>query len=118
MKNLLISVLLLSASFGVASPDPHAEMGCEIYQTRRENGSLKESALIHSFKTESFELGMAQEKKGVLPKPFEDVAVHFNHYRTSHNETNTNELLPYIQAYFSHQGKNHGLTFVNFDIVQ
>lgn len=119
MKTILMTLLMFTAlaSFAAEPPVIMAEMSCDIYHTRIENGAIKESKRLISNKGKPFELGMAQYLNTTLPAPYQDVVVSFNHFLSYYNETGPTTSTPFVQAYFTYNKTTQGATRINFDIV-
>ena len=116
MLVILVSLFTMTTFAVEQEPLSYAEMSCDIYNTRLENGILKESQLLVSNKGNRFELGMAQWMKTELPAPYQGITVSFNHFSSYYNETGPETKTPYLQAYFEQNKKMIDPTRINFDI--
>lgn len=111
-----MGLLVFSLSSYAEDVEPRAEMVCKLFNTRVENGSLKESELLLTKKNPAFYVTFAVFMQTQFPPPYENVTVSFNHMLSGYRETD-NVMSPYVQAFFKKDGTRTGdVREVSFDL--
>lgn len=95
MRCLTAALVLLISSFGIADARAASEkmdfdvrviLSCDLYSTRLENGSSKESQLLAHVESGEFTLGTASGIQATFPSPYDSVAVKAQAMRSGYGE--------------------------------